>query len=131
MRVKYNSPSPNHRRVVPNSNPDRVEEDPEDWVWEASNNFIVEIPDAQARKLMDENLGQFVEAEEEPEPEAGRLQQNPMTTGRLRGPEGTQDTSSSAEEWVEKVDSPEGYDSSPEPSGRRASASPRSRNPSA
>lgn len=87
MRLKYNAASPNHRRVIPNPNPERTEEDPEELVWEASNNFIVEMPDGAARRTLDEYPGEFEEASED-EPDT-RVQAYP-------------------DEWVEKLDTDEG-----------------------
>lgn len=111
MRIKYSAPTANHRRVLPNPDPNRVESDPEELVWEASNNFIVDIPDGVARKLLDELPGEFTEASEE-EPAQRTLGERSPT------PDNT---------WVEKVQSDEGDDmSTGSPSGS-PTTSPRAR----
>jgi hypothetical protein len=91
VRLKYNAASPNHRRVIPNPDPNRTEEDPEELVWESGNNFIVEVPDALARKMLDEFPGELEEAAAD-EPDT-RTQAYPK-------------------EWVEKLDTDEGDDES-------------------
>lgn len=93
MRLKYNAPTASHRRVIPNLNPERVESDPEQWVWEVSNNFILDIPDSLARKVMDDFPGQFDEAP----PEESVPDQTPVST---RPPRSRDD-----EAWVGKTDS--------------------------
>jgi len=92
MRVKYNAPSANHRRVIPNPDPNRTEEDPEELVWEASNNFVLELPDGEARKLLDEFPDELEEAApEEPSTRPAETQ---------RGPKGTEEGGV----WVETVE---------------------------
>ncbi|PYS90477.1 MAG: hypothetical protein DMF62_04760 [Acidobacteria bacterium] len=101
MRLKYNAASPNHRRIIPNPDPNRTDEDPEELVWESDNNFIVEVPDAQARKLLDEFPGELEEAAPD-EPDT-------------RGPRSMQEErAGQGREWVEKLDTDEGDDMSTE-----------------
>jgi len=109
VRLKYNAPSPNHRRVISNPDPNRVDEDPEEFVWENSNNFIVELPDALARQILDQYPGEFEEASSE---------EQETREETIRGPKGTGE----GQQWVEKLDTDEG-DDMPEPPGETSRVS--------